>query len=153
MSKLKMKINQLTKRLKSYINPIVAFTLLLFFQSTHTIALPLVITIFQIIYFVIFPGWKNLYSGIWPNIKLTITFIILPFQFYELACIHPKIVNMPSFKNISKVLSEKHAQERTILIDNIYPKASLNVSHYLKGLPYWPILANLYAFYLNCFQQ
>jgi len=49
---------------------------------------------------------------------------------------------MPTFKNISEVLSEKHPQELIILINDIDPQTSLNIGHDLKGFPNGSIMPN-----------
>jgi hypothetical protein len=61
--------------------------------------------------------------------------IIRLLKFDKLASTHPQIVNMPTLKNVSKILSEKQTLEPSLAIHHIYPQTAVNVSHCLKCLP------------------
>ena len=42
---------------------------------------------------------------------------------------------MPALKNISEILSEKEALELALVVDNVDPETTVDVSHGLEGLP------------------
>jgi hypothetical protein len=60
---------------------------------------------------------------------------MLLFELNKIASTHPKVIYVPSFKNISKILSKKKSFKSSLTINNIDPETSMNVSHGFESFP------------------
>lgn len=69
--------------------------------------------------------------------------VMLLFQFDKIASTHPKVINMPSFENVSKIFSVKKSLESSLTVNNVDPKTSMKVSHCFKSFPKRLTLMNL----------
>lgn len=79
--------------------------------------------------------------------------VMFLFQFYKIASTHPKVINMPSFENVSKILSVKKSLESSLTVNNVDPKTSMKISHRFKSLPKRLTLMNLnVTFKISCLE-
>ncbi len=69
--------------------------------------------------------------------------VMFLFKLNKIASTHPKIVDMPSFKDISKIFSVKKTFEPLLAVNNVDPKTSMKISHSFKSLPKRLTLMNL----------
>lgn len=83
-----------------------------------------------------FPNY--LFSNVW-RVKESIIRdswgIMFLFKFNEVSSAHPKVIYMPSFEDISEILSVKKSFKSSLTVNNIDPKTSMNISHGFKSLP------------------
>lgn len=69
--------------------------------------------------------------------------VMLLLKLDKIASTHPKVINMPSFENISKILSEKQPLKTSLTVNNINPQTSMKISHCFKSFPKRLTLMNL----------